>query len=118
MGKTIEVLRRTITRTMGRKGKVWIRIFPSQGITKRVAESRFGAGKGAIAKWVYAVRPGYVLFEIDGVPESVARTAFRKCGFKLPCQSKIMIKSDGPSRFELGLAGLPAEKKRNIDPRT
>jgi len=116
--KAIEVMRRTIVRTMERKGKYWIRVFPHSAITSRIAEARMGAGKGSIDYWVAAVRPGYVLFEMDGVPEAVARTAFRKCHFKMPCQSKMIVKTDGPSRFELGLAGVAAEKKKNVDPRT
>jgi len=113
--KTIEALRRVIVRTMERKGKVWIRVFPHSGITKRVAESRMGAGKAGIDRWVAAVRPGFILFEVDGVPEEIAKSAFRKCGFKLPCTSKFLIKKDGPSRYELGLAG--SEKRRGGDPR-
>merc|ERR1712039_1080294 len=116
--KTIEVVRRAIVRTMERKGKIWIRVFPHQAITRRVAESRMGAGKGGIDRWVAAVRPGFILFEMDGVSEDIARAAMRKASFKLPCDSKFIIKKDGPSLFELGKAGLPAEKKRAVDPRT
>eukprot|EP00443_Scrippsiella_acuminata_P119164 CAMPEP_0115686696 /NCGR_PEP_ID=MMETSP0272-20121206/60095_2 /TAXON_ID=71861 /ORGANISM="Scrippsiella trochoidea, Strain CCMP3099" /LENGTH=110 /DNA_ID=CAMNT_0003126295 /DNA_START=1 /DNA_END=330 /DNA_ORIENTATION=- len=77
-----------------------------------------GAGKGGIDRWVAAVRPGFVLFELDGVSEDVARAAMRKASFKLPCQSKFVIKKDGPSLFELGRAGVGAENKRRVDPRT
>jgi len=115
--KQIESVRRALVRTMERKGKIWIRVFPHQAITKRVAESRMGAGKGGIEKWVQAVRPGFILFELDGVDELCAKTAFRKAGFRLPCKCKMLIK-DTPSMWELGLAG---KEKRvgaaGMDPR-
>lgn len=71
----IEQCRRRIVRVMERKGKLWIRVFPTQAITKRVAESRMGAGKGSIEYWVAAVRPGTILFELDGITEEAARLA-------------------------------------------
>jgi len=110
--KQIENVRRAITRTMERKGKMWIRVFPHQGITQRVAESRMGAGKGNIDYWVQAVRPNFILFEIDGVSESIAAEAFRKAAYRLPCMTRFITKQDGPSRFELGLAGKPGRGAR------
>jgi len=103
--KCIETVRRVIVRTMARKGKSWIRIFPDQGICNRVAESRMGAGKGNLEYWVKAVRPGQILFEIDGVSEDVARLAFHRSKFRLSCKTCVLVKDDGPSRFELGLEG-------------
>eukprot|EP00929_Paragymnodinium_shiwhaense_P085574 TRINITY_DN4599_c0_g3_i1.p2 TRINITY_DN4599_c0_g3~~TRINITY_DN4599_c0_g3_i1.p2 ORF type:complete len:352 (+),score=80.75 TRINITY_DN4599_c0_g3_i1:73-1056(+) len=105
--KQIENVRRAIVRTMERKGKIWIRVFPHNAITKRVAESRMGAGKGALEYWVAAVRPKFILFEIDGVSEDIARNAFRKASYRLPCMVKFIKKEDGPSRFESGFAGKP-----------
>mmetsp|Transcript_16422 Transcript_16422/g.22099 ORF Transcript_16422/g.22099 Transcript_16422/m.22099 type:complete len:176 (+) Transcript_16422:1-528(+) len=110
--RTIEAIRRTLVQTSERKGKVWIKIFPDEAITERTADSRMGAGKGVLEYWVKAVRPGLILFEMDGVEENIARDAFRKAATKLPCKSRFVKKADGPSMFELGLAGLPAEKKR------
>lgn len=105
--KTIETVRRSIVRTMERKGKMWIRVFPHSAITQRVAESRMGAGKGGIEYWVQAIRPNFILFEMDGVTEDIARNAFRKASFRLPCMVRFLKKNDGPSLFELGLAGKP-----------
>jgi len=104
--KQIENTRRAIIRTMERKGKMWIRVFPHQAVTQRVAESRMGAGKGTIEYWVAPVRPNFILFEIDGVTQDCATTAFRKAKFRLPCKVRMLVK-DGPSQFELGLAGKP-----------
>jgi len=103
--KQIESVRRAIVRTMERKGKIWIRVFPHQGITQRVADTRMGAGKGAISYWVSAVRPHAILFEVDGISEDIARNAFRKASYRLPCKVRFLMKEDGPSRFEQGLAG-------------
>lgn len=103
--KQIEGTRRTITRVCQRKGKLWIRAFPHNAICKRAMESRLGAGKGNIEYWVAAVRPNFILFELDGVPEETARYAFRKCIYQLPMRCRFIKKADGPSRFELGLAG-------------
>jgi len=104
--KQIENVRRAIVRTMERKGKMWIRIFPESGITQRVAESRYGAGKGSVEYWVNAVRPNQILFEMDGVPETVVRNAYRKAAYRLPCRVRIIEKTDGPSTFALGLLGV------------
>jgi len=94
-----------LVRTMARKGRNWIRIFPDQGVTQRVAESRMGAGKGSIDHWVKAVRPGQILFEVDGVSKEIALLAFHKAKFRFSCRTKVLIKDDGPSRYELGLEG-------------
>lgn len=112
--KNIEDMRRLCVQTMERKGKLWIRVFPHQAITKRTAESRMGAGKGTIDSWVAAVRPGFILFEMDAVPENIARLAFMKCEKFMPFKTRFIIKNDGPSMFELGLAGVAGKKATNI----
>ncbi|MCA9359378.1 50S ribosomal protein L16, partial [Candidatus Kaiserbacteria bacterium] len=72
----IEAARRVISRTMGKAGKTWIRIFPDRPVTKKAAEVPMGKGKGDPSHFVFEVRPGRILFEIDGVPEDIAREAF------------------------------------------
>lgn len=90
----IEAARRVISRTMGKTGKMWIRIFPDRPITKKAAEVPMGKGKGDPDHFVFEVRPGRVLFEIEGVPEDVAREAFRKATAKLPLQAKFVRRED------------------------
>ena len=90
----IEACRVTINRFLKRKGKVWIRIFPHKPITSRPPETRMGKGKGAPAAWVATVRPGHVLFEVAGVPESQAREAFRLAANKLGVRTRF-VKRDG-----------------------
>ena len=90
----IEAARRVISRTMGKTGKSWIRIFPDRPITKKPAEVGMGKGKGDPDHFVFEVRPGRILFEIDGVPEEVAREAFRKATAKLPLQAKFVRRED------------------------
>ena len=80
----IEAARRVISRTLGKTGKVWIRIFPDKPITKKAAEVPMGKGKGDPDHFVFEVRPGRILFEIEGVSEEIAREAFRKATKKLP----------------------------------
>ena len=89
-GRQIEAARITITRTMQRKGKVWINIFPHKPITTKPAEVRMGSGKGAVEYYVAVVKPGRIMFEISGVAEEVAREAFRKAGHKLPINTKFV----------------------------
>ena len=81
--RQIEAARIAMTRHVKRGGKVWIRIFPHKPITSRPPETRMGKGKGAPASWVAIVKPGHVLFEVAGVPESLAREAFRLAANKL-----------------------------------
>lgn len=85
--RQIEAARIAMTRFIKRGGKIWIRIFPDKPITKKPAETRMGKGKGAPEEWVAVVRPGRVLYEIEGVDESTAREAFRLAGHKLPVQT-------------------------------
>src|SRR5574338_494092 len=81
--RQIEAARVAVTRLMKREGKVWIRIFPDKPVTKKPAETRMGSGKGAPELWVAVVKPGSVLFEMEGVEESVAREAMRLASAKL-----------------------------------
>ena len=86
----IESARIAVTREMKRQGQVWIRIFPDKPITKKPAEVRMGKGKGAPEYWAAVVRPGRILFEIDGLNFEEAQEAFRKCANKLPIKAKMV----------------------------
>ena len=86
----IEAARRVISRQMGKVGKVWIRIFPDRPYTAKAAEVGMGKGKGDPQGFVFEVKPGRILFEIDGVSETIAREALRKANMKLPITTKIV----------------------------
>lgn len=86
----IEAARIAMTRFIKRGGKVWIKIFPDKPITKKPAETRMGSGKGSVEYWVAVVKPGRVLFEMEGVAEEVAREAFRLAAHKLPIKVKFV----------------------------
>ena len=88
--RQIEASRIAMTRFIKRGGKVWVRIFPDKPITKKPAETRMGKGKGAPEGWVCVIKPGRILFEMDGVPEQVAREAMRLASNKLPIQTKFV----------------------------
>ena len=90
----IEAARVAMTRQMKRGGKVWITIFPDKPITKKPAETRMGSGKGNPEEWVAVVKPGRIMFEIDGVPEDVAKEALRLAQHKLPIKTKIVSRAD------------------------
>jgi large subunit ribosomal protein L16 len=90
--RQIEAARIAITRHMKRIGRVWIRIFPDKPITAKPAETRMGKGKGAPDHWVAVVRPGRVLFELQGVPVEVAREAMRLASHKLPITTKVIAR--------------------------
>lgn len=92
--RVIEACRISISRAMKREGKMWIRIFPDRSITKKPAEVRMGKGKGNPEYWAAIIRPGRILFEIDGVPESVAREALRLASNKLPIKTKFTMRRD------------------------
>ena len=94
--KQIEAARVAINRFMKRRGKVWIRIFPDKSFTKKPLETRMGKGKGPLESWVAVIRPANVLFEVDGVPEAVARESMRLAATKLPIKTKFI------SRHKLG----------------
>jgi len=88
--KQIEAARVAITRTMKRHGKMWIRIFPHKSYTKKPLETRMGKGKGPLEGWVAVVRPATVLFEVDGVPEALARESLRLAATKLPIRTRFI----------------------------
>lgn len=88
--RQIEATRIAITRKVKRGAKIWIRLFPDKPITKKPAEVRMGKGKGAPESWVAVVKPGRILFEIEGVPEDLAREAVRLAGHKLPIKTKFV----------------------------
>ena len=88
--RQIESVRVAVSRAMSRTGKMWIRVFPDKPITKKPAETRMGKGKGAPEGWVAVVKPGRVMFELAGVPEEMAREAFRRAGHKLPIKTKVV----------------------------
>lgn len=92
--RQIESARIAMTRSMKREGKVWIRIFPDKPITKKPQEVRMGKGKGAVDHWVAQVKPGRIMFEVDGVPLEVATEALRLAAQKLPVLTKIVIRPD------------------------
>jgi len=92
--RQIEAARVSMTRYIKRGGKVWIRIFPDKPVTKKPAETRMGKGKGSPEYWVAVVRPGRILFELEGIPENIAKEAVRLAGSKLPIKTKF-IKTEG-----------------------
>jgi large subunit ribosomal protein L16 len=88
--RQIEATRRSITRYVRRTGKLWIRVFPDRSITERAAESRMGAGKGAVSHWVAVVKPGAVIFEINGLEKKMAYKVLKVASQKLPIKTKII----------------------------
>ncbi|MBV6654604.1 MAG: 50S ribosomal protein L16 [Mameliella sp.] len=92
--RQIEAARIAMTRYMKREGKVWIRIFPDKPITAKPQEVRMGKGKGALDHWVAEVKPGRVLFELDGVPMDIAQEALRLAAQKLPVRTKFVVRHD------------------------
>ena len=89
-GKQIEAARVALTRHMKRQGRVWTRIFPNIPVSKKPIEVRMGKGKGSPEYWVYRVKPGRIIFEIDGVSDSVAKESFDRAASKLPIKTKII----------------------------
>ena len=96
--RQIEASRVAIMRFVKRGGKLWIRIFPDKPVTKKPAETRMGYGKGAPEFWVAVVKPGRVLFELSGVPESIAREAMRLAIHKLPMRARFIVREEEVSR--------------------
>ncbi len=88
--RQIEAARRVISRTIQKGGKIWIRIFPDKPVTKKGAETPMGGGKGSVDKYVAVVKPGRIIFEIDGVPEEKAKEAITKAIHKLPLKAKFV----------------------------
>ncbi|MBI1864833.1 MAG: 50S ribosomal protein L16 [Nitrospirae bacterium] len=92
--RQIEAARIAMTRHIKRGGKIWIRIFPDKPITKKPAETRMGKGKGAPEYWVAVIKPGRVIYEMDGVTEEVAREAFRLAAYKLPLATRFVQRKE------------------------
>jgi large subunit ribosomal protein L16 len=90
--RQIEATRRTITRYVKRGGKLWIRVFPDKPVTARPAETRMGSGKGAPEYWVAVIKPGHILFEMNGVSIKAAREAMKLASYKLPIKTKFITK--------------------------
>jgi large subunit ribosomal protein L16 len=90
--RQIEAARRAITRHIKRSGRLWIRVFPDLPVSSKPAEVRMGSGKGAPEFWVARVKPGRILFELDGVPGSLAKTAFERAAEKLPIKTKVVAR--------------------------
>ena len=88
----IEAARKVLSRSIGKSGRLWIRIFPDMPYTKKPAEVKLGKGKGELEGYVAAVRAGRMLFEVDGVTEAIAKEALRKAGTKLPVKTKIVAR--------------------------
>ena len=88
--RQIEAARRALTRHMKRAGRVWIRVFPDVPVTKKPLEVRMGSGKGSVELWVARVKPGRIIFEVDGVSEQIAREAFALAAAKLPIKTRFV----------------------------
>lgn len=92
--RQIEAARQAMTRHMKREGNVWIRIFPDKPITRKPLEVRMGKGKGSLEFWAAVVRPGLIMFELDGVPQQVAKEALELAAQKLPIKTKFVVRRD------------------------
>ena len=90
MSNQIEAARKALSRAVGKTGKVWIRIFPDMPLTKKPAEVKLGKGKGDLFGYCAPVKPGRIIFEVDGISDDIAREALRKAGTKLPVKTKII----------------------------
>jgi large subunit ribosomal protein L16 len=99
--RQIEACRRAVVRHIKRRGKVWIRIFPDKPVTAKPAETRMGKGKGSVEKWVCVVKPGRILFEMQGISEEAAREALRLASYKLPIKTKFVTRTDPISGKEV-----------------
>ena len=93
--RQIEAARRAMTRYIKRGGKIWIRVFPDKPVTKKPNEVRMGSGKGSLDHFVAVVKPGRILFEMDGVPHDIAKEALRLARHKLPIKTKFVVKDHG-----------------------
>jgi large subunit ribosomal protein L16 len=93
--RQIEAARVAISRSVKRLGKVYIRVFPDKSVTKKPAETRMGTGKGGVEGWVAVVRPGRVIFEVEGVTEAIAKEAFHRAHHKLPLRTAMVTRGGG-----------------------
>lgn len=91
MSNQIEAARKALSRALGKTGKIWIRVFPDMPLTKKPAEVKLGKGKGDLFGYCAPVKPGRIIFEVDGVADGVAREALRKAGTKLPVKTKVVV---------------------------
>jgi large subunit ribosomal protein L16 len=98
--RQIEAARRAMTRYIKREGKIWIRIFPSKSVTQKPTESRMGSGKGAVDHFIAVIKPGNILFEMDGVSLSIAKKAMELAASKLPIKSKFLVRKLAGERHE------------------
>jgi large subunit ribosomal protein L16 len=103
--RTIEAARIAMTRHIKRGGKVWIRIFPDKSLTKKPLEVRMGKGKGNPEKWVAVVKPGRIMFELEGVPPDVAKRAMELAAAKLPVKSRFIVREQAPKAAAEGGGG-------------
>ena len=92
--RQIEAARRAIVREMKRRGKIWIRIFPSKPYTQKAAETRMGSGKGNVEYWVAVVKPGRIMFEVSGLPADIAIAALKLAQYKLAIRTKVVARLD------------------------
>ncbi|WP_323037947.1 50S ribosomal protein L16 [Pararhodobacter sp.] len=92
--RQIEAARRAMTRHMKRQGRVWIRVFPDVPVSSKPTEVRMGKGKGSVDYWAAKIKPGRIMFEIDGVSEDVAREALRLAAMKLPMKTRVVMRED------------------------
>lgn len=92
--RQIEAARVAMTRYVKRGGQVWTRIFPDKALTKKPAETRMGSGKGNVEEWAAVIKPGRVLYEMDGIPKAEAVEALRLAGYKLPIKVKVIFKAE------------------------
>lgn len=90
--RQIEACRRVLTRYLRRGGKMWIRVFPDHPVTRKGSEVPMGSGKGAVEHYIVEVKPGMVLFEMDGIPAEKAREALKSASYKLPCKATVISK--------------------------
>ncbi len=90
--RQIEAARRALTHTVQRGGKIWIRVFPHTPVTRKAAEVPMGSGKGSVEYYALVVKPGMMLFELDGLPEELAREALRLAAHKLPFKTKVIVR--------------------------
>ena len=111
--RQIEAARIALTRHIKRGGKVWIRIFPDKPITKKPAETRMGKGKGSPEGWVAVVKPGRVLFELEGIPRDVADKAMALAAAKMPIRTKFVIREDAKQAAAAEETAKGAKEKTN-----
>lgn len=92
--RQIEAARRAVTNFLKREGRLWIRVFPDKPITKQAPEKTLGGGKGSVDHYVFVVRPGRIIFEIDGVSQQMAKEAFKRAEYKLPFKSSFVARAE------------------------